>query len=210
VIQVYIASDYPVVRAGLRSILDGSGDCQVAGEGSLGQVVSQAGASHPDVLLLELSGSDQEGAETLVRLASESPVTGVIVLSDEAREGPAREALESGARGYLPRDVSPEEIVEAVRAVHQGLIVLHPAMVRAFLPPTRPAGPTAAGEPLTEREMEVLQLLAQGLPSKAIATRLRISEHTVKFHVGSLMGKLRAASRTEAVALAIRRGLIVL
>ena len=210
VIHLFVASDYPVVRAGLRSILDASEGFQVVGEGGLEETADEVVALRPDVVLLEIPGGERDGLETLWRLAAESPEVGIVVMSGDPAESLARDALQAGARGYLLRDVSPEEIVEAVRAVYQGLTVLHPAIASALLGPPRPRGHFGAGEPLTERELEVLQLLAQGLPSKAIASRLGISEHTVKFHVGSIMGKLNAASRTEAVTLAIRRGLIAL
>lgn len=209
-IQLFIASDYPVVRAGLRSILDASRDCQVVGEGSLEEAILRLSTAQPDVVLLELSGGEQEAMEELRRLAAESPEVAVVVLSDDPRESVAREVLQAGVRGYLLRDVSPEEIVDTVRAVHDGLTVLHPATARAILGRSLLQGPAEGVEPLTDRELEVLQLVAQGLPSKTIASRLRISEHTVKFHVGSVLGKLGAASRTEAVTLALRRGLIAL
>ncbi len=209
-IRLFIASDYPVVRAGLRAILAQSEDCRVVGEGTLEEAESQAAALRPDVLLLELTGGEQGVTGHLRRLAAELPEVGMLVLSDDPGEAAVRDALQAGARGYLPREASPEELLEAVLAVGQGLVVLHPTTARSLLRQPQPQPPAAAGEPLTERELEVLQLLAQGLPSKTIASRLHISEHTAKFHVGSIMSKLGAASRTEAVTLAIRRGLIAL
>ncbi len=209
-IRVLIASNYAVTRAGLRTILDGSGEAAVVGESSLEDVLAQASSVHPDVILLDVSFGEQDELEILSRLTSELSSVGVVVLSGDPRDAPAMEALQAGVRGYLLRDASPEEIVEAVRAVGQGLMVLHPAVARALLGSSRPQPPPAADEPLTARELEVLQLMAQGLPSKTIAARLHISEHTVKFHVGAILGKLGAASRTEAVTLAIRRGLIAL
>jgi DNA-binding NarL/FixJ family response regulator len=209
-ISIYVASDSPVVRAGLRAVVEGVEEIQVAGEGGLAGLRDQLPPLRPDVLLLELPSSERGDLELLARTMSEMPELGVLLLSGDPGEGFARDALQAGVRGYLLRDVSPEEIVEAVRAVGQGLTVLHPATTRALLlrPGTQPA--TGAGELLSARELEVLRLLAQGLPSKSIAARLQISEHTVKFHVGSILGKLGAASRTEAVSTAIRRGLIAL
>jgi DNA-binding NarL/FixJ family response regulator len=209
-IRLVIGSDYPVMRAGVRTVLGGVPECQVVGEVALAGLVSLALDLRPDVVVLELRAQDHEGLETISRMAAELPEVAILVLSWQAGDAFALECLHAGARGYLLRDVSPEEMVEAVRAMHQGLAVLHPAALQALLPRTRRMGPAAEADLLSERETEVLQLLAQGLPSKTIAARLNISEHTVKFHVGSILGKLGAASRTEAVSLALRRGLISL
>jgi DNA-binding NarL/FixJ family response regulator len=209
-IRLVVGSDYPVMRAGIRTVLDGFPECHVVGDGALADLVSLALDLRPDVIVVELTNQEQGGLETVWRLGAELPDTAILVLSWEAGEGFARECLQAGVRGYLLRDVSPEEMVEAVRAVNQGLTVLHPAAARALIPRERRPQPTVDADPLSERETEVLQLLAQGLPSKTIAARLSISEHTVKFHVGSILGKLGAASRTEAVSLALRRGLISL
>src|SRR5512133_217405 len=202
-IQILIASDYPVMRAGFRSILDAREGCVVVGESSLEEATMQAASLRPDVVLLDLPAGERDEMELYARLTAEMPVLG-----GDPSVAAAREALQAGVRGFLLRDASPDEIVEAVRAVAAGLVVLHPRAARdlAAGPGTTP--PSAPEEPLTARELEVLQLMAQGLPSKTIGARLHISEHTVKFHVGSILGKLGAASRTEAVALAIRRGLL--
>lgn len=206
-IQILIASDYPVMRAGLRSILDRAEGCAVAGESTLQEAPAQLSVLAPDVVLLDAPGGDRDEIDLLSRLISEMPGVGILLLSGDASETAAREALQAGVRGYLFRDASPEEIASAVRSVAQGLSVLQPQIARALAAGPGPR-PPAAEEPLTAREMEVLQLMAQGLPSKTIAARLGISEHTVKFHVGSILGKLGAASRTEAVTVAIRRGLL--
>ena len=209
-INLYVASDSAVVRAGLRAISEGTEDLLVVGEGGLDGLQEGLPTVRPDILLLELPSGDRDDLELLGRLISEIPEMGVLLLSGDPGEGFARAALQAGVRGYLLRDVSPDEIIHAVRAVDQGLTVLHPATTQALLQRSGIQPPTAAGEPLSTRELGVLQLLAEGLPSKTIATRLQISEHTVKFHVGSILGKLGAASRTEAVSTAIRRGLIAL
>jgi DNA-binding NarL/FixJ family response regulator len=133
-----------------------------------------------------------------------------VVLSDSHDAEWTRDALRLGARAVLPRDASQEEIVAAVEAAAAGLVTLDPASLEALLgasPRTAAAEPV---EPLTPREIEVLRMLAEGEGNKAIAWKLSISEHTVKFHVASIMSKLRASSRTEAVTIGIRRGLILL
>jgi DNA-binding NarL/FixJ family response regulator len=209
-IQVLIVSNYPVTRAGLRAILEGSDSAAVAGESSIEEMPGQAASLRPDAVLLDVSTAEQDELEILSRLMAELPGVGVVVLSGDPGDASAREALQAGVRGYLLRDASRDEIVEAVRAVAQGLTVLHPSVAAALLAGSRLQPPAGPDEPLTARELEVLRLMAQGLPSKTIASRLRISEHTVKFHVGAILGKLGAASRTEAVTVAIRRGLIAL
>lgn len=209
-IRLFVASDYPVVRAGFRSILDASDEFQVVGEGALDEAAGQAAALAVEVMLLDVSGSDRDEMEALWRLSSDAPGLAIVLLSSDPGEGAAREALQAGARAYLLRDASSEEIRAAVLAAHRGLTVLHPAVARSLFAAAVPQPGGSPAEPLTPRELEVLRLLAQGLPSKTIAGRLRISEHTVKFHVGAIMSKLGAASRTEAVTLAIRRGLVAL
>lgn len=138
--------------------------------------------------------------------------TAIVVLSDRSEPGRVVEALRSGVRAILPGDMSSDQIVASLEAAAAGLIVLHPAEVEAMFPAAEPTSSALAEliEPLTPRESEVLQMLASGLANKEIATRLAISEHTVKFHVASILGKLGAASRTEAVTLGIRRGLVLL
>jgi two-component system, NarL family, response regulator YdfI len=136
----------------------------------------------------------------------------VVILGDELSPALLTEALRAGVRAVLPGDISPEQLVAALQAVSSGLVVLHPSHAGEGVPagsaPARRLDELA--EPLTRRELEVLQMLAGGLSNKEIAARLNISEHTVKFHVASILGKLGAASRTEAVSLGIRRGLVLL
>jgi DNA-binding NarL/FixJ family response regulator len=148
----------------------------------------------------------------LATLTAETPDMGVVVICDADSRWIA-DALRNGVRGVLARDAESTAIVAAVTAVAQGLIVLPAAAARTLLPSDTTPAPiagTASMETLTARELEVLRLLGEGLGNKGIAYRLRISEHTVKFHVGALMAKLGASSRTEAVATAARRGLIML
>ncbi|MHB1133562.1 MAG: LuxR C-terminal-related transcriptional regulator [Chloroflexota bacterium] len=216
-LNVLVVSDHPVVRAGLAAIVDAAAGCQVAGQCELAELGEQAGALRPDVVLLDAVEGDAEALAALARFTAAEPAIEVLAVSREAGGARARAVLAAGARGYLLWDAAGEEIAAALQAVAQGLTVLHPAAARQLLegPLPQPASPalsppTEPGEALTPRELEVLRLLAQGLPSKAISARLQLSEHTVKFHVGSIMGKLGAASRTEAVTTAIRRGLVVL
>lgn len=206
--RLLVASASPIVRAGLRALLAAESRIEVVGEVRPEELLAQTVALSPDVALLDLPVGNPDALEILWQLTTELPRLGVVVLSADPAEGRAREALSAGARGYLLRDASAEEIVAAIEAARLGLIVLYPATTRALLAGAGSRAQLELAEPLSPRELEVLHLLAQGLPSKTIAQRLKISEHTVKFHVGQILGKLGAASRTEAVALALRRGLI--
>jgi DNA-binding NarL/FixJ family response regulator len=210
VIGVLVVAGYPLALAGLRALLDGAGNCSVVGEAtSVDQAAELAPRLNPDVLLLDLGPARAEELGELAALARDQPDLGLVLLAEAGLErdlpGPAR-----GRLGYLPRHATGQAIVGAVRAVAAGLVVLDPRAVPALVatPPRLAADPP--GEALTARERDVLALLAQGLPNKTIAHRLVISEHTVKFHVGAILAKLGAASRTEAVTLAARQGILML
>jgi DNA-binding NarL/FixJ family response regulator len=166
-----------------------------------------AGAVHSDRSLTDL-------ADVLLievndwLLLGDLPIP-VILLADPADSAQVNSALRAGVRGAIPRDATPQEIESAVHAVYAGLIVITPTLLAAALPDEHFSAEELA-EPLSGRELEVLDLLAEGLSNKLIAHRLNISEHTVKTHVGSIFAKLGASSRTEAVSRAIRRGLVML
>ena len=137
---------------------------------------------------------------------------GVVVLSDGMTPTASADALRAGIRASLPDDISPDQLVAALEAAASGLLVLHPSHANEALPAGAASGQALdeLAESLTRRELDVLQILAAGLGNKEIAARLKISEHTVKFHVASILGKLGAATRTEAVSIGIRRGLVLL
>jgi len=180
-IRVHIETASAVTRAGLEAILRGHSEIEVVNS-----------AAEADVLLREEVPEVSDGAVALP----------VVVLADEA---PSMEALRSGARAVLPPDAPPQQIIAAIYAAAAGLAVV-PVDDSATLLPPGPADDNA--EPLTPREMDVLEMLAEGMSNKAIAHGLSISEHTAKFHVNSILGKLRAGTRTEAVTRGIRLGLI--
>jgi len=186
----------------------------VVGEAGRAEELLEGAASlDPDVLLLELEHEDEELARAFWQLAESAGGSAPVLLCDGGDRW-AQAALRAGARGVLPRDATGEEIIAAVIAAAANLLVLHPTVARALLPvEILASAPTLANdliEPLTPRELEVLRLLSEGLGNKGISRQLHISEHTVKFHVGAIMAKLGAASRTEAVTQAARRGLILL
>ena len=214
-LRILIIAAYPIARAGLAAILGGYDDLAVVGQSAGGEgLAALVAATAPEVLLLDRGAGDEEALERLERLLAGRAGLGALVLGTERGEDAVLDALGSGARGYLPRESDGDELAAAVRAVAAGLLVLHPAPAAALLErllerPRLPA-PTGPGEALTPRELEVLQALAGGLTNRAIARQLAVSENTVKFHVSSILTKLDAASRAEAVALAARRGLLLL
>lgn len=213
-IRLLVGSVDPLAAAGLRSMLAGVPDLDLAGQaGGVIQTVAMARSLQPDVVMFDSGAEGREVADLVARLHASGAETAVVVLGGARAGATIGRALREGVRGYLPRGASTEELAAAVRAAADGLVVLHPSLVEMLALPWAASfdGDTPAlEEPLTAREREVLQLLAQGLANKQIAQRLTISEHTVKFHVGEVMAKLGAASRTEAVTRAARRGLLVL
>ncbi len=211
-IRVLIVASSPLARAGLENLLAAREVRVVASGGTIEAVAEMLSDAAPDVVLVDSSGEPPEAIlETILASGLASDVN-VALLGDAMTPAASAEALRAGIRAALPRDISPEQLVAALEALASGLIVLHPSQAAEALPAsaTPPRAPDELAESLTRREMEVLQMLAAGLSNKEIAARLGISEHTAKFHVASILGKLGASSRTEAVSLGIRRGLILL
>jgi DNA-binding NarL/FixJ family response regulator len=233
---VYVVASYPTVRAGLATLVGALPGWSVVGQSApenLAALTNNANRTvplpePPDVVLADLD-EETDAAAVDGWLAALRPTAGLIALSSEpqGRRGNrnanvalltelAQVTAERGlAFGALRRDATPEEIAAALGAVAGGLITLDRRLAALLLQPPLPIAPTperltGPEEPLTARELEVLQLLAQGLPNKTIASRLHITEHTAKFHVSSILMKLGAASRTEAVTTAARRGLLIL
>jgi len=212
VIRVFIVAASPLARAGLENLL-AAREVEVVGSAATIEILTdQLSDAAPDVVLIDSSGEPLEpmmGSLLASGLASD---VAVVVLADGMTAAASADALRAGVRAALPGDISPEQLVSALQAVASGLLVLHPSHAEEGLAagsaPARALDELA--ESLTNRELEVLQMLAAGLSNKEIAARLNISEHTVKFHVASILGKLGAGSRTEAVSLGIRRGLVLL
>ncbi len=211
-IRVFIVAASPLIRAGLQSMLTDSRVDIVGSAADLQSVSGQLVDVEPDVVLVEVAADAQEellNALEDAELAQEYPV---ILLSEQPKTAWLSKALRTGVRAVLPRDVAPEQLRAALEAAAAGLVVIHPSELDTVLSAT--VGPSAPLdellEPLTRREREVLQMLAAGLANKEIAARLAISDHTVKFHVASILGKLGASTRTEAVSAGIRRGLVML
>lgn len=214
-IAVVAIADAPIARAGLESILRSRETLQVVGSFSTFAASAELLEElQPDVVLLEWSFSDSEPPfEKLLAPRSLHGNPALVILADNFSGDWAIEALRSGVRGILPRSASPIEIVSAVEASAAGVAVLHAEVVDSLLsvlPASSREKPTFPMQALTAREIEVLGMLAEGLGNKAIAKRLNISEHTVKFHVSSIFQKLGVSTRTEAVTLGARLGLVML
>jgi DNA-binding NarL/FixJ family response regulator len=209
-IRILVADDHPVVREGLIAILSTQPDFDVVGEAGTGvEAVAQVEDLKPDVLLLDLAMPELDGVETLERLREVSPEVRAIVFTAFDTDERILSAMQAGAQGYLLKGVPREELFNAVRVVHAGGSLLQPVVASKLLRQvSRQNQTTTEVESLTPRELEVLRLVAQGLQNKEIAAELIISERTVKFHVSSIMGKIGAGNRTEAVALAAQQGLI--
>lgn len=192
-IRAGVVTSSELLRAGIASVVE------VAGSAAN---LEEAAELEADVLVIDW---DQESAQELIEFAAESPP--ILVLADSAQPPWLAGALRAGIRGVLPRDAPAVEIAAAIEAAAAGLVVLHPDSVEAA---ALRGAPAPRIEALSPRETDVLRLIAEGASNKEIAWRLKISEHTVKFHVNSIFSKMNAGSRTEAVMLGLRRGLIPL
>ncbi len=213
-IRVMVVAASPVVRAGLSAVLTTNPKLTVVGSASdLDALLREVVQLQPDVVLLDLSGNLQQSVwEKLLVMQEEQYPSAIIVIVDELDSINLEAALRSGVRGILPDTSTELEIIAAVEAIAFGLVVLHPDAVE-LLPLKESMREKLLLTPvqtLTPREIEVLKMLGSGLGNKAIATALHISDHTVKFHVSSIFGKLGVSTRTEAVTVGVRLGLIML
>lgn len=210
--RVLVCAAPAVVRAGLASLLAANGALEVVGRThDPGSLVADVAEFEPDVVLVSVDADEDELLEQTAALTVSSRPPAIVVLKDRPSPQWSADAIRGGVRAVLPRDASSGEIVAAINAAAAGLVSLPSDVAQSLAPASPPVrAPAMPAKQLTSREIEVLQMLAGGLDNKTIARRLGISTHTVKFHVGSIMTKLGAASRTEAVTLGLRQGLIYL
>ncbi|HYU21594.1 MAG TPA: response regulator transcription factor [Candidatus Dormibacteraeota bacterium] len=211
-IRVFIVAASPLIRAGLHSMLADSRVDIVGSAADLESISGQLVDVEPDVVLVEAAADAQEELLNALEDAEVAQEYPVMLLSEQPKTAWLSKALRAGVRAVLPPDVAAEQLRAALEAAAAGLVVIHPSELDTVL--SAAIGPSAPLdellEPLTRREREVLQMLAAGLANKEVAARLAISDHTVKFHVASILGKLGASTRTEAVSAGIRRGLVML
>jgi NarL family two-component system response regulator LiaR len=208
-VRVLIADDHAIVRKGIRALLTTETDIVVVGEAENGrEAVAEVERLSPDIVLMDLVMPEMDGIEAIRQIKSRQSEVRILVLTSFAADDKVFPAIKAGALGYLLKDSSPEELVRAIHQVYRGESSLHPMIARKLLQElSRPADQPPCPEPLTERELEVLQLVAQGRSNQDIADYLVISEATVRTHVSNILGKLHLASRTQAALYALRQGL---
>ena len=211
--RVLIGASSAVVRAGLESLLAAVPTFQVVGSFPIATALDRVEDLQPDVVLLNLESLAHESTAPAIESGGMVRNSPLVILTDNPENFSVADSLRSGVRAILPLEATSEEIVAALQASVVGLVVLHPDALGSVLFPTSP-GEQAEVDPsdqiLTPREIEVLRMIAEGLGNKEIASKLRISDHTVKFHISSIFAKLGASSRTEAVTIGIRKGLIMI
>jgi NarL family two-component system response regulator LiaR len=210
VIRVLIVDDHAVVRRGLRTFLELQDEIEVVGEAEDGdEAVAAVEELAPDVVLMDLMMPRADGIEAIRQVRERRPATRVIALTSFLDDDKLFPAVRAGAAGYLLKDVQPQELVSAIRTVHGGESLLHPAAAaRLMAEVASDGGRTEPASLLTPREREVLVLIGRGLPNKVIARDLGVSEKTVKTHVSNLLGKLGLTDRTQAALFAVREGLL--
>lgn len=211
-IRILVADDHAIVREGLRALIDTESNMELLAEASDGlEAVEVALSLRPDVILLDLVMPRMGGQEAITEIKEGFPEARILVITSFAEDEKVYHAVKAGALGYLLKDASPRELLRAIREVHRGEPSMSPSIAhklmreiqkKSDLPPTE--------EPLTAREVEVLQLVAQGFPNQEIAEKLVVSERTVRTHVSNILGKLHLANRTQAALYALREGLISL
>ena len=215
-ITILIVDDHTVVRDGLSTMLEREANLHVVGEARNGlEAVEKARDLDPDVILMDLRMPELDGVEAMKRIVSEKPDARFIVLTTYDSDEYIFDAISAGAKGYLLKDTSRGELFRAVRAVHRGESLIEPGVAAKVLDrlaqlSRQAVDPKSASKGLSEREVEVLRLIANGAANKEIASMLSISESTVKTHVANIFQKLDASHRTEAVTEAIRKGIITL
>jgi two-component system response regulator NreC len=209
VISVVLVDDHAVVRSGLRLLLEAEADIEVVGEaGNAKDAVFRARASNPDVILLDVVMPGENGIEVLPKLLKESPGTRVLVLSMQDDPSYVREAFAAGASGYVLKEAADTEVVSAVREIAGGGSYVHPALGARMVAAEAQERAAAKADPLSEREREVLRLLALGHTNQEIAETLYISVRTAESHRAHIMQKLRLSTRAELVRYALAQGLL--
>ena len=206
-IRVMLVDDHTMVRRGLAAFLKVFDDLQLAGEAESGAAAIQLCAEVlPDVVLMDMVMPDMDGAAATRAIRQQFPQVQVIALTSFKEGDLVKNALEAGAIGYLLKDVSADELVRAIRAAHAGRATLSPEAAQSLVENANQ--PPAPGQDLTERELEVLALMVEGLNNTQIAGKLTVSSSTIKSHVSNILSKLGVASRTEAVTLALRNHIV--
>ena len=208
-IRILICDDHAVVREGLRALISTEPDMTIVGEATNGEsAVAAFRQLRPDVGLLDMVMPRMDGVETLKAILSEFPSARILILTSFSDDDMVFPAIKAGALGYLLKDSMPEELIRAIRSVNRGEASLHPSIARRLIQElTQPTALPPTQEPLTEREMEVLRLVAKGYSNEEIGDALVVSERTARGHVSSILSKLHLANRTQAALYALREGI---
>ncbi len=211
-IRVILADDHAVVRKGIREFLEEEGDITILAEAGDGNSALSLIQDHaPDVAVLDIQMPGPSGIEVTRALRAAGSLVAILILTAYDDDPYIMAGIQAGANGYVLKSASPDEIIRAVRAVHEGQSAVDPsvaAKLMAYVAAQRSVPPTLAAEPLTDRELEVLALVAKGLTNRAIGHQLGISDRTVQGHLANIYGKMGASSRTEAVMAAVKLGWI--
>ena len=210
-IRALIVDDHPVTREGLRTALELSDDVVVVvGEASSGEeAVERARELGPDVVFMDVRMPGMDGIEATRRIHQAAPTTKVILITIDESRGAISEAIQAGVSGYLLKDASPDSLVDAAKNAVEGNAVIHPQLTKTFIEEVRLGdSDTPKAAPLSKREREILQKVADGSTTRQVATELGISPHTVKTHLERIFEKLGANDRAQAVAIAIRTGIV--
>jgi two-component system, NarL family, response regulator YdfI len=211
VARVVIGASSAVVRTTLVAVLTDNPAFQVIGSFSIDEAFAQLEDLQPDIVLLDIGSPVDEAMSIVLESRGEPPSATLVILTDDIEKFLVADAVRSGVHAILPREAKPEEICAAIQASLAGLVVIHPDALDSLLPTEeeKQSEVDSSDQILTPREIDVLRMIAEGMGNKEIASKLRISDHTVKFHISSIFAKLGAANRAEAVTLGIRRGLIM-
>lgn len=208
-IRVMVVDDHPVVRRGIKSLLGEEEDIQVVGEAVNGRdALEKVESLQPDVILMDLVMPEMTGIEAIEKITASHPDAKILVMTSFAADDKVFPSIKAGALGYLLKDSDPEDLIRMIRQVFRGELSIHPTIARKVIqelnrPPKEPLTPS----PITEREVEILQLLAQGIENKEIARRLVVRNATVRTHVSNILRKLQLANRVQATLYALRAGI---
>jgi NarL family two-component system response regulator LiaR len=208
-IRVMVVDDHPVVRRGIESLLGEEEDIQVVGEAVNGRdALEKVESLKPDVILMDLVMPEMNGIEAIEKITASHPDARILVMTSFAADDKVFPSIKAGALGYLLKDSDPDDLIRMIRQVYRGELSIHPTIARKVIQElNRPAKEPLTPSPITEREVEILQLMAQGMENKEIAAKLVVRDATVRTHVSNILRKLQLANRVQAMLYALRTGL---